>query len=599
MRHLAAATFLVLLAAASLEAKDVPPQKADPLRSRAAPLKGSAHGVGGLIADVAFTDLDGAKGTLSDFARHKALVIAYTNAGCPVCKRYGPRLARMAKAWSTKDVAFLFVNPTPLEDLAVIKASVKAHGLPGRYALDVGSRFSQALRATTTAEVFVLDAARTLRFRGAIDDQYGVGYALEAPSRNYLDDAITAIVAGRRPEYEATTAPGCTLEVPVPKPSAQPVTWHEHVERIVQNRCQTCHRPGENGPFPLMTYEHAKANAPMLAYVVRERLMPPWFAGRASLPMHNDHSLTERERSLLQHWVASGTPQGEPNRAPLPRAWPQGWKIGTPDAVLQIPKAFHVPAEGTVRYQYSTVATDFPEDRWIQAFEIRPTAPQSVHHVLVFVRYPKDHPRKHEQPRPRRGVEGYFAAAVPGQTAFTFPAGTARFLPKGAKLQFQIHYTTNGTATKDQTKLGFIFTKDGRPRHEMRSAGVYNLRLKIPPGAAAHEEKASRLVPIKGRIYGFTPHMHVRGAAFRYEAQLPDGTTKVLLDVPRYDFNWQLHYRLATPLDVPAGTRIRCTATFDNSTKNPANPDATKTVRWGNQTFEEMLIGYVDWHPLP
>ncbi len=572
--------------------------RADELQGRPRPVKAAARGVGMLIGDVAFTDLDGKAGSLSDYAANKALVIAFTNASCPVCKRYGPKLARMARAWEERGVAFLCVNPTPEEDTQVVRASIRSHGLTARYVLDEGRRFARALGARSTAECFVLDASRTLRYRGAVDDQYGVGYALEKATQPYLERALEAVLAGIRPDVAATTAPGCTLEVARRKPQARPVTWHEHVQRIVQDRCQQCHRDGENGPFPLLTYADAKSNAPMIAYVARERLMPPWFASRESLPMLNDHSLTPRERGLLTRWVETGTPQGDPKLAPSPRTFAKGWKIGTPDAVLEIPQPFHVPAEGTVKYQYTLVATDFGADRWIQAFEIRPTAPQSVHHVLVFVRYPKDHPRAHEQPRPRGGVESYFAAMVPGQTAFRFPSGTARFLPKGAKLRFQIHYTTNGTAAVDQTKIGFVFTKDGAPEHEMRSTGVYNLRLRIPAGKAHHVEQASRMLPIKARIHGFTPHMHVRGKAFHYQAILPDGTRKTLLDIPRYDFNWQLHYRLSEPLDLPAGTRIHCTAVFDNSAQNPANPDPNKTVRWGDQTWNEMLIGYVDWHPL-
>ena len=581
-----------LLVASSARAED------DPLQGRPRPLKPGAHAVGTLIPDVAFTDLDGKAGALSDFAHKQALVIAYTNASCPVCKRYGPKLGRLAKTWAKRGVAFLFVNPTPGEDPAVVRAARKAFGMDGRYVIDEGQRFSQALRATTTAEVFVLDAARTLVFRGAIDDQYGVGYALDAPTHGYLEPALEAVLAGRIPEYRATTAPGCTLEVAPRKPSASEVTWHKDVQRIVQDRCQVCHRPGENGPFSLMTYEQTKTHAAMVRYVVEERRMPPWFASGESLAMHNDHSLSARERALMLAWVAAGTPKGDEKDAPRPRTFTEGWKIGTPDAVVAIPRAVDVPAEGTVKYQYQTIDTDFGEDKWIEAFEIRPSAPQVVHHVLVFARYPREHPRYREQPRNHRGLDGYFAAMVPGQTAFRFPSGTARFLPKGAQLRFQLHYTTNGEAVTDRTRLGLIFAK-GKPTHEMRTSGLANVGIRIPPGADNHREGTSRMLPVAARLYGFTPHMHVRGKAFRYEALLPDGTKRTLLDIPRYDFNWQLHYRLAEPLDLPAGTRLVATAWYDNSKKNPANPDPTRTVGWGDQTWDEMMIGYVDWHPAP
>lgn len=573
-------------------------EERDELQQRPKPLKPGAHGVGVLVPDLEYTDLDGATGKLSDHADKKALVIAYTNASCPLCKRYGPKLARMAKAWAKRDVVFLFVNPTPGEDRDVVRAARKAFGLPGTYVIDEGQRFSQALRARTTGEAFVLDPARTVIYRGAIDDQYGVGYALEAPSRHYLESALEALLAGRVPEFQAMTAPGCTLELSPRKPTASEVTWHKDVQRIVQNRCQTCHRAGENGPFELMKHEQAKTHAAMIRYVVEEKLMPPWFATDESLAMHNDHSLSARERAVMLAWIEAGCPKGDPKDAPRPRTFTEGWKIGTPDAVLQIPRPVKVPAEGTVRYQWQTLKTEFKEDKWIEAFEIRPTAPQVVHHVLVFALYPREHPRYREQPRNHQGLNGYFVAAVPGQTAFRFPSGTARYLPKGTRLQFQLHYTTNGEAVTDQTRVGLIFAKD-KPAHEMRTAGLANLGIVIPPGAENHKQGTSRVLPVASRLYGFTPHMHVRGKAFRYEALLPGGERKLLLDIPRYDFNWQLHYRLAEPLDVPAGTRLIATAWYDNSDKNPANPDPTKIVRWGNQTWEEMMIGYVDWHPLP
>ncbi len=586
--------FVLVFAAAWAAAEE----ERGPVREQPRYVDPDEAGVGSLVADMAFTDLDGTPGRLSTAMGDKGLVIAYTNATCPVCKRYGPRLGRMATRYTEQGMPFLFVNPSGHEAEKLVRRAIEVHKLPGRYVHDTAGVFTRALGAKTTAEVFVLDRARTLVYRGAVDDQYGVGYAVDEPRHRYLEGVLEALVDGRPVAERATTAPGCVLDVPTTQPTRTKITYHAHVSRIVQRKCQSCHRPGENGPFPLMTFEDVKGNAPMIRWVVEKRTMPPWFAGDESLECRNDLSLSEIERASLMAWIDAGTPEGDEADAPRPRQWTQGWKIGKPDAVIQIPREFQIPAEGTIPYRNVTVKTDFPEDRWVKAFEIRPTAPQVVHHVLVFVRYPRGHPRKHEQPRPRGGIDGYFAAMVPGQTAFTFPEGTARFLPKDSKLKFQIHYTTNGEPAVDRTRLGLVFN-GGKPEFEMRSTGIHNLRLRIPPGAANHKEEASRMVPLRGRIYGFTPHMHVRGKAFRYVAQFPDRTHKVLLDVPRYDFNWQLNYVLAEPLDVPAGTRIFVTAWYDNSEGNPANPDPTKTVRWGDQTWDEMLIGYVDWHPLP
>ena len=570
----------------------------DPLAGRPRPIPPVAHGVGALVRDLPVKDLDGHGHALSLLRGPTGLVLAFTNATCPVCKRYGPRLARLARAYRERGIAFVFVNPSPHEGEEAMRAAREAFDLPGLYLVDEDLRIAQALGATTTAEVFVLDAARTLVYRGAVDDQYGVGFARDEPTHRYLVDALDAMLGGREPATPATTAPGCALRLPARAGSSTEVTWHTDVSRIVQRRCMHCHREGESAPFPLVTHADAKGNAAMIRYVLEKRFMPPWFASDAGLPMHDDARLTEAERSTVTTWIDAGCPEGDPAEAPLPRRFVAGWRLGTPETIVELPQDMQIPAEGTVPYRYVDVPTDFGEDKWVRAFELRPTAPQAVHHILVFARYPKDHPRYRDQPDNRQGLDGYFAAMVPGQTAYTFPAGTARFLPRGATLRFQLHYTTNGQAAVDRTRLGLHFAPTP-PSAEMRTAGLANVRIRIPAGAADHREQSSRLLPVPARLYGFTPHMHVRGKAFRYEALYPDGRRQVLLDIPRYDFNWQLHYRLAEPLDVPMGTRIVATAWYDNSTANPANPDPTRVVRWGDQTWEEMLIGYVDWHPLP
>ncbi|MDA1195191.1 MAG: redoxin domain-containing protein [Planctomycetota bacterium] len=583
---------LLVLGGALLAEDDAPD-----VQERPRPLKAADYGVGALVPDIAFTDLDGKPAKLSDYRTARGLVIACTNASCPLCKRQGPKLARLAAAFEARGVATLFLNPTPGEDLDVVRAARKAFGLPGRYVVDSDRAFAAALRVRSTGEAFLLDATRTLVYRGAVDDQYGVGYALEAPTHRYLEQAVDALLAGKPLEVPATSAPGCVLTPAEATPVAGAPTWHAQVARIVQDRCQTCHRPGENGPFSLLRYEDAKAQAGMIRYAVEERLMPPWFAAPGGLPMANDHSLAARERDQLIAWVDAGCPEGDPKDAPTPRTFVEGWRIGTPDAIVELPNPVNVPAEGVVPYQFQLVTTDFDEDRWVEAFEIRPTAPQVVHHVLVFADYPLDHPRRSDQPRNRAGIDGYFAAMVPGQTAFRFPPGTARFIPRGTRLMFQVHYTTNGTAATDRTRLGLVFAP-GRPENEIQTAGLSNTRIRIPPGAPNHQEGADRTLPVAARVFGFTPHMHVRGKAFRYEAELPGEKLRVLLDIPNYDFNWQLHYRLAEPLDLPAGTRLYATAWYDNSADNPANPDPTRRVRWGDQTYDEMLIGYVDWHPI-
>ena len=396
----------------------------------------------------------------------------------------------------------------------------------------------------------------------------------------------------------ATDAPGCTLDLAPAKTATTDLTYHNRISRLVQANCQECHRAGGVAPFALETYEQVVAKSGMVRKMVERQLMPPWFAAPPAAGQHslwkNDRALSERERSDLLAWLTAGKTAGDSKDAPLPRTFAKDWQIGTPDLIVQISNPIAVKADGTMPYQNVTVPTPLTEDKWVRGLEIRPTAREVVHHVLVFVQSPGSGGRaRFEGEEDERS--GFFAAYVPGNNHVIYPDGFAKKLPAGARVRFQIHYTPNGTATTDQVMLGMIFAKEA-PQHIVRVAGIPGHRLKIPPGADNHPESALLPVPQDSVVLGFTPHMHVRGKAFRYEVILPDGAVRTLLDVPRYDFNWQLTYRYAEPLTLPRGSKIRATGWYDNSANNPANPDPTKTVRWGLQTYEEMMLGYVEYY---
>ena len=575
MRLTALAVALAFTCAAT--ATDPNPKEAPKLR-----LPGEA-GVGRFVPDVAFTDLAGKAGKLSDFKGSKLTVVAFTNTTCPICKKYAPSLQRLEKEWTAKGVSVLFVNPTKTDKPA-------DHGFAGRYVHDTDGTLTSAFGATSTAEVFVLDAARTLQYRGAIDDQYGLGYALDAPRTNYLATALADLLAGKIPVVRATTAPGCEL-TPVAKPQAAEVTYHARIERIIQNNCGECHRKGGVAPFVLDTYDEVVANKAMIRKTVDKGTMPPWFAappkkGEHS-PFANDRTLTDGDKRDLFAWLASDMKKGDVADAPLPRTYESGWLIGKPDAVFQIPKPIAVKAEGTMQYQHASVQTEYDEDKWVQAMEVQPTAREVVHHVLVFA-----------LPRGQRAggeAQGFFAAYVPGNNSLVYPEGYAKKLPKGSNLVFQIHYTPNGKATTDQTKIGLIYAKE-KPRAEVRVAGISNPTFTIPAGADNHKVVGSLpFIPFEARILALFPHSHVRGKAAKYEMKSLDGKTTTLLEVPQYDFNWQLQYRFAEPVPLPRGSGLIYTAWYDNSDKNPANPDPKKAVRWGNQTWEEMHLGYVEF----
>lgn len=576
--------------------EDAPTAKTDDASVREAPkpLAPKERHIGRFVPDLGFVDLRGREHRLSDYQKSPALVLAFTSTSCPLSKKYLPSLARLARDYADQGVTFILVNPLPRESRADIDAAVAAAGYTGPYVHDADGSLTAALGAEATTDAIVLDAARTVAYHGAVDDQYGFGYALDAPRRRYLADALAAAVAGRTPAVAATTAPGCSLTSKAQPTTAGDVTYHNRISRLMQTHCEECHRAGGVGPFALSTAEDLADHADMVRRVVERGTMPPWFAAKPpadeATPWINDRALPAEDKADLLAWLKNGRPLGDAQDAPRPRQYVDGWQIGQPDVVFRLPHPVSVKAEGTMPYQDLIVETNLDEDRWVQAMEVRPTARDVVHHVLVFV---QDGPNGRGEEDDER--HGFFGIYVPGNAQLVYPPGFAKFLPKGAKLRFQMHYTPNGKATTDQTELGMIFAK-APPQHEVRVAGIVNTRLNIPPGADNHLETATLPVSLNVRLLGFAPHMHLRGKAFRYEATLPDGARQTLLDIPRYDFNWQLLYRYADPPALPAGSKLQITGWFDNSANNPANPDPQATVKWGPQTFDEMLLGYVEFY---
>ncbi len=392
------------------------------------------------------------------------------------------------------------------------------------------------------------------------------------------------------------------------------VTFYKDVVPILQNRCQACHRPGESAPMALLTYNETRPWAKAIREAVVSRRMPPWFADPAYGKYANDRSLTPSEIATLAAWVDAGAPEGNPAEAPKPPKLPEDWTIGAPDAIIQMPNEFHVPASGTVEYQYIRVPTMFTEDKWVEKVEVRPGNRAVVHHLVVFAREPGAPFLENLKPGIARGLPapktrpaannraGVFidtpgaevlGVYVPGGVVWQLKPGQARLIKAGSDLIFQMHYTTNGTPGADRTRVGVIFAK-GPPKERVRSLVVANPYLRIPPGAADFPVQASVILHENARLVSLFPHMHVRGKAFEYRAIYPNGESEILLRVPRYDFNWQLTYQLEQELPLPKGTVLECTARYDNSPANPHNPNPDAEVAWGDQTWEEMLAGFMD-----
>lgn len=578
------------------------------------PREARAAGVGRYVPDAAGCGLDGAERSWRSGRGERLTVIAITSATCPLCRKFAPSLARVEAAYADQGVRFVYVNVSGTDTPEAMRAQITAQGFRGLYLVDRDRQFVQTLQARTTTEVFVIDGGNTLVYRGAVSDQHGIGFSHEEPRQRYLERALDAALCRQLPEIGATHAPGCAIEgdaAAAPR-AASPVTYTRDIARIVQNHCVECHREGGVAPFGLDGYEAVARRATMIRTVTQEGLMPPWFAAapavgkdapaaRHESPWANDRSLADSDKQAIAAWIDAGKPRGDDADLPLPREFAPGeWRIGTPDAVFQIPEPIAVKADGVMAYQNVLVATKLTADKWVRGVQIVPTDKSVVHHVLVFVL--PEAALQDRAVRRRAAIDesrGFFAAYVPGNDAVVYPEGMAKRLPKGSVLAFQIHYTPNGTATRDQLKIGFVFGSEA-PRHMVRTAAVADRRLRIPPGASNHEESAEIRLPADVKLLAFLPHLHVRGKAFRYELQRPEAegadARQVVLDIPRYDFNWQLRYLLREPLAAPRGSVLRATAWYDNSANNPANPDPTKTVRWGPQTHDEMMLGYLEYY---
>jgi hypothetical protein len=384
------------------------------------------------------------------------------------------------------------------------------------------------------------------------------------------------------------------------------VTFHRDVLPVLQKNCQGCHRPGEAAPMAFMTYEQTRPWAKAIREAVLLKRMPPWFADPHVGKFSNDRSLSESETAVLTKWAATGAREGDPKDAPPPANFVEGWNIGKPDLEFEMPSEFEVPAKGTIEYQYVILPGRFTEDRWVERAEVRPGNRAVVHHVIAFLRPPgskwlKDVPPGAPfVPQPGSGdrnigqggrevIIGY----APGTVPEVLSPGRAKLIPAGSDIVFQLHYTANGKPAKDRTKLGLIFARQPVEERVLTVAAINN-KFVIPPGAPNHRVDAALEFGAEVKLIGLFPHMHVRGKSFSIRAVYPTGEKQELLHVPRYDFNWQLSYYPVKDILLPKGSKVECTAHFDNSPNNPANPDPTKEVRWGDQSWEEMMIGFMD-----
>jgi hypothetical protein len=394
------------------------------------------------------------------------------------------------------------------------------------------------------------------------------------------------------------------------KPGA-PVTFSKDIAPILNKNCVTCHRPNQIAPMSFQSYKEARPWAKSIREVVVERRMPPWFADPHFSEFSNDARLSQKEIDTITAWVDGGAVEGDPKQLPPMPKFTEGWTIGKPDVVLSMTEEYSVPAEGVIPYKFFVVPTNFTEDKYVQFAEIQQGNRSLVHHVIVDVRYPDQGPLppagelrpENRTPRPPAGTtaaarptdsDGRLVGWAPGEAPLILRPGHAKLIKAGSVLIFQVHYTTNGEPGKARSSVGLIFSKVPIEKRVI-TAGAAARNLAIPPGDPNYKATSSYTFKEDSHIDSLHPHMHMRGKDFQYRLVYPDGKSKILLSVPRWDFNWQMTYFFKEPIAAPKGSTLECVAHYDNSTKNKFNPDPTRLVEWGPQTWDEMMIGYLDY----
>ena len=566
-------SLLILLLLTSPLAADSPGRLASP--------------IGRQIENFQLQDYLGTAHDLVEWSDHKALVLAFLGTECPLAAVYGRRLAELAAEYGPRGIAFVGIDSNQQDSLAEMGQYVRRHEIEFPLLKDPGNKVADQLGAERTPEVFLLDAGRVVRYHGRIDDQFGVGYTRPKPEHRELAAALDELLAGKEVTLGETEAAGCFIGRVVRKPPTGDITYAKHVAGILQQRCVHCHRPGQVAPFAMNSYSEVVGWTETIREVIEAGRMPPWHANPEFGHFSNDNRLRDDERKLIFEWIDNGVPEGDPADLPPPAQYLEEWRIPKPDVVLAMPAAYTVPATGTVEYQEFELDYTFAKDTWIQAAEVRPGNTAVVHHLVLFFLPPGRDLRT----SPEAVLFNSLAGFAPGMPSSKFPEGTAKRVPAGSKLLIQAHYTPNGREQTDLSTAGLVFADPETVKKQLMTQIALTFQFRIPPGEANHRVEAKHRFDQDMRLYSLLPHMHLRGKSFRFDAIFPDGRTETLLDVPRYDFNWQNAYALAEPMRLPEGTVIHCTGVFDNSPENPLNPDPGAAVTWGDQTWQEMMIG--------
>lgn len=518
----------------------------------------------------------------------KAVVLFFTGNGCPIARKSVDKLKGLNDRFG-KEVAFWMVNTYNSDSLEDCRKEYRDFDMrPLLYLRDPKQGLALALGVERTAEVVAIrtDTWRVF-YQGAIDDQFSEGAQRPAPSQKYLETALTQFRAGQDIVIPRTRAHGCLLSFCVDDPIDSKTWFATKVAPLLREQCATCHRAGGIGPWAMDSYEQVKDYSRMIEEVLLTARMPPWHADPDYGHWANDRSLTCEQAQTLLRWVTAGSPRGDgpdPLRQSLPSQ--PDWPLGSPSFTVQLPEPQQIPANGVLDYRHISIDPHLTNDVWLAGLDVKPGNRLVVHHVIVRAKWPNG-------PDDGSGYGVNLAGWAPGMVNAKFEPGTGKKLPRGATLDLELHYTTVGSPQTDQTQIAF-YVLPSRPEREVTTRSAIQTDLNITPGSDESRDSAVYGFTRPATLYSLMPHMHLRGKWMRFELLLPNGHRETLLNVPRYDFNWQTVYRLAEPRHVPKGAWLLVTGGFDNSAANPSNPAPNKRVEFGLQSWDEMFIGFFD-----
>lgn len=520
-----------------------------------------------------------------------AVVLYIYGLGCPIVQKSAPELERLKTEYAEKGVQFLLINPSDHDTRAEVVKNAQEFNITIPILGDPSQTITRSLGVTRTCEAIVVLPKDDWKivYRGAIDDRFDYGAQKPAPTKTWLRDALNAVLAGQPVAEPTAPVKGCLVTYA----TLADLSYEKDIAPIVQSKCVSCHTEGGIGPFNIDSHKRLASRSDMIREVIRTKLMPPWHADAEYGKFAHNRALTVDEERKLLTWIEQGAKRDEsaPDplaQAPAPRT--EEFTLGKPDLLLQLPSPQEIPAEGIIDYRYITVPTGLTEDKWVKAIEVTPTNLSVVHHALIFVLYPKEY--RHLQPNPSAGLNGYFGAYLPGAQIEPYPEGSGQFLPAGSSFIFQMHYNTTGKAGTDQTKMALYF-HDTPPARVFKVGAASETEFRIPPNTPDHPVEATERFEQPVNLYGLSPHMHYRGGRAKFMTVSPDQSVNTLMNVPFYQFDWQPMYFFDQPIPLAPDSLVRVEGGFDNTVHNPKNPNPNTWVFFGEQSFEEMFIGYI------